>query len=123
MRGDVQRLPYPAVQLGVLGVRRAGRRRPARAEVTESNEANSVTSTPRLTSPSVSRLGDQFPRPVVAGRGAPRDRCQHRNLHLKRPYATPCRRRVAITEALSHASPIAGLALGEPAARPVPGQP
>ena len=52
---DVQRLPHPAVDAGVLGVA-VRRHRSSVADVSESGVANRVTSTPRATSPSVSRL-------------------------------------------------------------------
>ena len=51
----MQRLPNPAIHRWVLGV--AMGHTPSRvAEVTESRVANRVTSIPRATNPSVSRL-------------------------------------------------------------------
>ena len=77
---DVQRLGDAPVDAGSSSYPR-GITASRVAVVSESAVANSVTSTPRATRPSVSRLVTQLPRPVVAGRRAPGDRGEHGEFH------------------------------------------
>ncbi len=78
---DVQRLPDPAVQLGILRVAvRADAVESGRRHRVERGEERDIDSS--RDQPLGQQAGDRLPRPVVPGRRAPGDRREHGELHV-----------------------------------------